>query len=395
MDTPRKCGERSHRHPDAGWWRGYINTEGRSQQSATSTPGHREQKCGWWVLLMILHSEQEFHLSSIQTTKAGVYIRVWGHACLSPTFVPVQVSGTLLLLGLLALLHAARNVKSRQQSQPKGRRLRLELDPSVWPELSSMMPSSLANRSLSPWTYTWGPGEEPFLSCPSGRCENSVQRNNPEKFVTLRRFANGGDPSCCRLPFFARGSSEESRFPRWIYSAQCLTASCLSLQGEGEDAALEATPIYYPTLVLHRWAKEEVSAFYSRVIILMLLIFSISHLPTLFSSKLTSLPVSPNFHQSPEAKEGEQEERQKVRGEVWVPAEDGVGLGGVHLCQAHCYTPTVTHRQLICQLPVSVAHGRSISDQIDGLATIAKRASIMKATIYDNIPKVANKRNSK
>ncbi|XP_029705730.1 interleukin 17a/f3 isoform X2 [Takifugu rubripes] len=118
----------------------------------------------------------------------------------------MQVSGTLLLLGLLALLHAARNVKSRQQSRPKGRRLRLEIDPSVWPELSSMTAPSLANRSLSPWTYT--------------------------------------------------GSSEESRFPRWIYSAQCLTASCLSLRGEGEDAALEAAPIYYPTLVLHRVPKQ-------------------------------------------------------------------------------------------------------------------------------------------
>lgn len=38
METHRKCEERSHRHPDAGWWRGYINTEGRGQQSATSAP---------------------------------------------------------------------------------------------------------------------------------------------------------------------------------------------------------------------------------------------------------------------------------------------------------------------------------------------------------------------
>lgn len=129
--------------------------------------------------------------------------------------------------------------------------------------------------------------------------------------------------------------------------------------------------------------------------ILMLLISSISHLPTPFSSELTSIPASPNCNQSPEAKEGEQEERQKFKGEIWVPAEDGGGLGGVYLCQAHCYTPTVTHRQLICRLPVSVAHGMSISLQIDRLATIAKKASIKKATIYENIPNVVNKWNSK
>lgn len=78
--------------------------------------------------------------------------------------------------------------------------------------------------------------------------------------VSQLRFGNfGGDslqteetPSRLLLPVFARGSSEESRLPRWIYNAECLTAGCLSLQGEGEDAALEAAPIYYPTLVLHR-----------------------------------------------------------------------------------------------------------------------------------------------
>lgn len=53
-------------------------------------------------------------------------------------------------------------------------------------------------------------------------------------------------------PFFARESSDVSRLPRWIYNAECLTSGCLSLQGDGEDASLEAKPIYYQTLVLHR-----------------------------------------------------------------------------------------------------------------------------------------------
>lgn len=56
--------------------------------------------------------------------------------------------------------------------------------------------------------------------------------------------------------FFARVSLEASRLPRSIYNAQCLTSGCLSLHSGEEDASLEATPIYYQTLVLHRWAND-------------------------------------------------------------------------------------------------------------------------------------------
>lgn len=56
----------------------------------------------------------------------------------------------LLLLGLSALLHAARSVRPRRKSQAKGGRVKLDPDPPAWPEISG---TSLANRSLSPWAY--------------------------------------------------------------------------------------------------------------------------------------------------------------------------------------------------------------------------------------------------
>ncbi|CAI5683095.1 unnamed protein product [Oreochromis niloticus] len=50
-------------------------------------------------------------------------------------------------------------------------------------------------------------------------------------------------------------SSVDSRLPRHISNAQCLTTGCLSPQGGGEDRALEAKPIKYEVLVLHRVLK--------------------------------------------------------------------------------------------------------------------------------------------
>uniref|UniRef100_UPI0037E95410 interleukin 17a/f3 n=1 Tax=Semicossyphus pulcher TaxID=241346 RepID=UPI0037E95410 len=108
----------------------------------------------------------------------------------------------LLVLGLVMLLNATMTgtaVKLRQ-------RTRLILDPSVQSHISSASASTIANMSLSPWTYT--------------------------------------------------DSFEESRLPMRISHAQCLTSSCLSLQGGGEDAALMARPIYYQVLVLHRLPKQ-------------------------------------------------------------------------------------------------------------------------------------------
>uniref|UniRef100_A0A8D2ZNY1 Interleukin-17F-like n=1 Tax=Scophthalmus maximus TaxID=52904 RepID=A0A8D2ZNY1_SCOMX len=88
---------------------------------------------------------------------------------------------------------------------PKGKPVRLVLDPSARPEISAFA-SAVANMSLSPWTY--------------------------------------------------RDSCVESRLPRRISHAQCLTSGCLSLQGGGEDASLEAKPIHYQVLVLHRRNKR-------------------------------------------------------------------------------------------------------------------------------------------
>ncbi|AWP19687.1 putative interleukin-17F-like [Scophthalmus maximus] len=123
------------------------------------------------------------------------------------------LSRALLLLGLAALSHGRRNgngngvsVKFGSGAGPKGKPVRLVLDPSARPEISAFA-SAVANMSLSPWTY--------------------------------------------------RDSCVESRLPRRISHAQCLTSGCLSLQGGGEDASLEAKPIHYQVLVLHRTRMEE------------------------------------------------------------------------------------------------------------------------------------------
>ncbi|XP_026174850.1 interleukin 17a/f3 [Mastacembelus armatus] len=120
----------------------------------------------------------------------------------------------LLLLGLASLLHASRkgqavSVKLGNEKGLKVQRVKLALNPSVLLGVTGMSASSIANRSLSPWTY--------------------------------------------------RDSYVASRFPSRIYHAQCLTSGCLSLEGGGEDAALEAKPIYYQALVLHRVQRQRCS----------------------------------------------------------------------------------------------------------------------------------------
>ncbi|XP_058469937.1 interleukin 17a/f3 [Solea solea] len=110
----------------------------------------------------------------------------------------------VLLLGLVALLHADRNgkivsVKLGQGIRRRSKTVRLKLDASVHPQTFH---SPIASMSVTPWTY--------------------------------------------------RDSLMESRVPQRISHAQCLTSGCLSLHGEGEDSVLQAKPIQYQTLVLHR-----------------------------------------------------------------------------------------------------------------------------------------------
>ncbi|KAL6096264.1 uncharacterized protein ACO6RY_10006 [Pungitius sinensis] len=107
----------------------------------------------------------------------------------------VQVLRALLVVGL------AVSSRSRLGSRLAGTSMRLVLDSSVRPQLGRSS-SSIANMSLSPWTY--------------------------------------------------RESCVESRLPRQIFHAVCLTSGCLSLHGGGEDASLEAKPIYHQVLVLHK-----------------------------------------------------------------------------------------------------------------------------------------------
>ncbi|XP_053192632.1 interleukin 17a/f3 [Scomber japonicus] len=117
----------------------------------------------------------------------------------------------LLVLGLVSL-HACRReqtvkVKLGRGTGFKGKSVRLFLDPSVQPQIGRVSDGTISNMSLSPWNYSY--------------------------------------------------TTVESRLPRRISHAQCLTSGCLSLQGEGEDLALEAKPIYYQVLVLHRVPRKE------------------------------------------------------------------------------------------------------------------------------------------
>ncbi|XP_034555842.1 interleukin 17a/f3 [Notolabrus celidotus] len=113
----------------------------------------------------------------------------------------LMVLRAVLLLSLFTLFHARKD-KAVRGGQKKRKNVRLVLDPSVLSHVGSVSHSTMANMSLTPWTY--------------------------------------------------RDSSEASRLPTRISQAQCLTSGCLSLQGGGEDLALMATPIYYQALVLHK-----------------------------------------------------------------------------------------------------------------------------------------------
>ncbi|KAM6915105.1 interleukin 17a/f3 [Xenentodon cancila] len=115
----------------------------------------------------------------------------------------------LVVLGCASLVHATGrgqvvSVQVRQGTEAKI--VKLVLDTSELPQVPSNFNSNIANKSLSPWTYS---------------------------------------DSCVA-----------SRLPRRISQAQCLTSGCLSLQGEGEDATLEAKPIQYEILVLHRVPRQ-------------------------------------------------------------------------------------------------------------------------------------------
>uniref|UniRef100_A0A3Q3K040 Interleukin 17a/f3 n=1 Tax=Monopterus albus TaxID=43700 RepID=A0A3Q3K040_MONAL len=121
-----------------------------------------------------------------------------------------MVLRALLVLGLATPLHATRkgktvSVKVGNGTGLKGKTVKLLLDPSVTSQPRTSA-SSIASMSLSPWTY--------------------------------------------------KDSYVVSRLPSKISHAQCLTSGCLSLQDGGEDAALEAKPIYYQVLVLHKVPRQ-------------------------------------------------------------------------------------------------------------------------------------------
>uniref|UniRef100_A0A3Q3GC90 Interleukin-17A-like n=1 Tax=Labrus bergylta TaxID=56723 RepID=A0A3Q3GC90_9LABR len=106
----------------------------------------------------------------------------------------------VLVLSLVVLLNATRRSQSvnlRQRTRPKGKTVRLLLDPSVLSHITSVSASNICNKT-----------------------------------------------ECA------------SRLPMWISHAKCLTSGCLSLQGLGEDAALMAKPIFHQVLVLHRVQRQ-------------------------------------------------------------------------------------------------------------------------------------------
>ncbi|XP_056284920.1 interleukin 17a/f3 [Pseudoliparis swirei] len=109
------------------------------------------------------------------------------------------------LLVLVLVLGLAVSMKSAQGARLRRRSARLDLDPAVTLQIGRAA-SAIANTSLSPWTY--------------------------------------------------RESRVESRLPRRIFHAVCLTSGCLSLRGGAEDAAMEAKPIYHQVLVLHKISKK-------------------------------------------------------------------------------------------------------------------------------------------
>ncbi|XP_076027029.1 interleukin 17a/f3 [Genypterus blacodes] len=131
----------------------------------------------------------------------------------------LMLGALLVLLSLAVPLHAKRkdqrvSVQLGNRTGQRGQMVKLFLDTMLQPQMATVPASNIANMSLSPWTY--------------------------------------------------RESCDDSRFPRQMLHAQCLTTGCLSPQGgdagggEGEeDMSLEAKPIYYQVLVLHKVQKHK------------------------------------------------------------------------------------------------------------------------------------------
>lgn len=72
----------------------------------------------------------------------------------------------MLVLGLVTLVHSTRKgqsalAKSGKGTGVQGKTMKLLINPSMVPQITSMSPSSMANMSLSPWTYRCGSGEKP------------------------------------------------------------------------------------------------------------------------------------------------------------------------------------------------------------------------------------------
>ncbi|XP_013882747.1 interleukin 17a/f3 [Austrofundulus limnaeus] len=116
------------------------------------------------------------------------------------------VRRVFLLLGLVSLLDATKKTRGVSVQGPglRGRTVRLILDTSV--KSYNKAASNLADMSLSPWTYI-----------------NSINA---------------------------------SRFPKRISQAKCQTSGCVNLRGREEDLTLEAKPIKYQVLVLHRVPRQ-------------------------------------------------------------------------------------------------------------------------------------------
>ncbi|KAJ0060777.1 hypothetical protein NL108_000127 [Boleophthalmus pectinirostris] len=128
-----------------------------------------------------------------------------------------SVFKAVLLLVLLTPLHCRKlqKVQTRGMRRAKGRTVKLILDPSLSTHVSSNLPLSLsnsANMSLSPWIYR-------------KRC----------------------DPS---------------RVPQCLYHAECLTMGCINPEIGVEDLNLEAKPIKYQLLVLHRVVRKQKKNFH-------------------------------------------------------------------------------------------------------------------------------------